>query len=154
MNFDYLKDLVSLNPIKTTYVSNNLKNSFIFIVEDHVKEKSLCKNSVTLLEKLNKIFKMFLNDELDQSMMYQLFGDKLKLNHSQFDYLYQRTKNDAQINNIITQIITVIDCYIDNVDEIKSKLLITIDELDGFANVSSFLIRECNCAATANANNK
>ncbi|AAM70299.1 hypothetical protein [Phthorimaea operculella granulovirus] len=142
MNFDFLKDLVGLNPIKTTYVSNNLRSTFNFILDDHEKEVGTC---TTLLEKLNQIFNMFLNDKLDQNLVYDLFGNKLDLTRVQFNYLYDKTKNDVYITDLLEQVCAIIDKSDEH--NVRQSLVNAIDDQDGFANIASFLIRECNNAA-------
>nr|ADO85521.1 unknown [Pieris rapae granulovirus]AGS18849.1 hypothetical protein [Pieris rapae granulovirus] len=147
MNFDFLKDLVGLNPIKTTHVSNNLRTNFNFIVNDYVKEKNCNKNNVTLLQKLHKIFNMFLNDELDRELVYNLFGNKLDLTKKQFYYLYEKIKNDIYINNLLNKICDTMDNNSYSPEQMKQHLLHSIEDENGFANLSSFLLRECNSAA-------
>ncbi|APO13979.1 Ac75-like protein [Plodia interpunctella granulovirus] len=146
MNFDFLKDLVSLNPIKATYVSNSFRSNFNFIIDDHIKEKRLMQNEQTLLEKLKLILGMFLNDELDKNVMYKLFGGKLDLSKNQFEYLYEKIKQDVYIRRLIHKICLQLDND-NNIDTLKHNLLRTIDDDDGFTNISSFMIRECNTAA-------
>ncbi|AAQ21694.1 unknown [Cryptophlebia leucotreta granulovirus] len=146
MNFDFLKDLVSLNPIKTSYVSNNLRSIFNFIVDDHVKEKELNSNNHTLLEKLHKIFSLFLNNNLDTELLYNLFGRNLDLTNKQFYYLYDKIKKDVFTINLIESVCSIIE-NINNTENIKGVLINTIDDQNGFANTSTFLIRECNNAA-------
>nr|AIU36755.1 ORF108 [Cydia pomonella granulovirus] len=145
MNLDFIKDLVSLNPIKTSYVSNNLRANFNFIVDDHVREKELDDKGVTLLDKLYKIFTLFLEDELDRELLYDLFGSRLNLTKKQFYYLYDRTKEDVCTVNLARSMCRVIKNAHPHI--VKSHLMNTIDDQDGFANMSIFLIRECNNAA-------
>ncbi|QOD40061.1 Maph98 [Matsumuraeses phaseoli granulovirus] len=146
MNLEFLKDLVSLNPIKTTYISNNLRANFNFIITDHVKDKEMNPDNVTLLEKLQKVLTLFLNNELDKELLYNLFGNKLDLTSKQFNYLYEKIVEDAYVNNLIQKF-----CYIMSKEHYaesnKVKLLSAVmDEEDAFTNLASFLIRECNGA--------
>lgn len=143
MNFDFLKDLVSYSPLKVSYVSNNLRSNFNFILEDHVKEKEFDAEAVTLLEKLHKVFAMFLRDELNRDSVYILFGNKLDLTKKQFYYLYDRTKEDAYINNLIDKLCRIMDRGAD----LKQRIMHTIEDENVFTNLSTFLIRECNNAA-------
>nr|WPN08742.1 Ac75 [Cnaphalocrocis medinalis granulovirus] len=148
MNFDFFKDLVSLNPIKTTYVANNLRNNFIFIIEDHIKEKSYQHTKVTLLEKLIKVFDLYLENKLNKDLVYNLFGNKLNLTHKQFTYLYNKINQDEYIKNLILKINTNFKQYETNADYqvLRDQLFKTIDESDGFVTIASFLVRECNNA--------
>lgn len=146
MNFDFLKDLVNLNPIKTTYVSNSLRNNFMFIVDDHIKEKEFDYLCVTLLDKLHKIFKLFLKDQLDKNLVYNLFGIKLDLTNKQFLYLYEKIKQDVGIINLLNKMCKILDTH-PQPDTLKLQLLNIIDNNDGFTNLGSFLLRECNNAA-------
>ncbi|ABC61223.1 unknown [Choristoneura occidentalis granulovirus] len=147
MNFDFLKDLVSLNPIKTTYISNNLRSNFNFILDDHIKDKDTNPNQVTLLEKLHKIFKLFLIDELDKQLVYRLFGNKLQLTELQFYYLYKKLKQDVYVNDLLIKLIKIIDNNSYYPDTLKQQIMNSVDNEDGFTNLASFLIRECNNAA-------
>ncbi|AKN80750.1 hypothetical protein [Diatraea saccharalis granulovirus] len=147
MNLDFLKDLVNLNPLKTTFVSNKLRLNFNFILDDHVKEKAYDVNSVTLLEKLHKIFNMFLVDELDENTIYKLFGNKLDLTNKQFRFLYRKLKEDTYVTSIIEKICHIVNNTDQKADDTKQHLLDTINDEDGFTNLASFLIRECNNAA-------
>jgi len=150
MNFDFLKDLVNLNPIKTTYISNCLRTNFNFIVDDHIKDKNLNEKDSTLLEKLHQIFDLFLQDGLNKNLVYTLFGNKLDLTKTQFFYLYERIKEDMYINSLLEKICKIMDNNNNNYhshETLKQHLLNTIDYEDGFANLSSFMIRECNSAA-------
>nr|UYX49728.1 hypothetical protein Datr000096 [Darna trima granulovirus] len=146
MNLDFLKDLVGLNPIKTTYVSNNLRTNFNFILDDHVKDKNLSNDNVTLLEKLNKILELFTEDALNKELVYSLLGIKLDLTKQQFYYLYDKIKEDMYIHNLLCNIRTVINYNCHSNELLKYQLLKTIDDEDGFANIASFLMRECNNA--------
>lgn len=147
MNFEFLKDLVSLNPIKTTYISNNLRNNFNFILNDHVSEKEFDFNETTLLDKLHQIFKLFLANKLNKELVYDLFGNKLQLTQMQFDYLYEKIKQDVYINDLLNKICKIIDHNVYYSENLKQQLLNTVDNDDGFTNLASFLIRECNNAA-------
>ncbi|AIS92102.1 hypothetical protein [Erinnyis ello granulovirus] len=146
MNFDFLKDLISLNPIKTSYVSNMFRNNFNFILNDHVKEKQYNSDELTLLEKLNQIFVMFNEQRLNRDLVYKLFGNKLDLTPVQFFYLYDKIKQDVYINNLLYKMCTIIENNHNSPETLKIQLINTIDDEDGFTNISSFLMRECNNA--------
>lgn len=145
MNLDFMKDLVSLNPIKASYVSNNLRVNFGFIVDDHVRDKEMGERGKTLLEKLQTIMVMFLNDELDKDTLYALLGHRLDLTQYQFDYLFGKIKQDLYIIDLIFKIVAAVDES--NENTVKRRLGHIMDDQGGFANVSVFLIRECNNAA-------
>ncbi|AAS82638.1 ORF100 [Agrotis segetum granulovirus] len=144
MNFDYLKDLVSLNPIKITFVSKNLRSNLQFILEDHEKEKRFDPDEQTLLNKLHRILLLFLQDKLDEDTLFQLFGYKLDLQRDQFRYLYDKIKEDIGLRNIINIITNVLNTS--DHEEIKNRLQIALEEDDCYSYIASFLIRECNNA--------
>ncbi|AKS25438.1 Clas95 [Clostera anastomosis granulovirus B] len=147
MNFDFLKDLINLNPIKTSYISNMFRNNFNFILNDHVMEKQFNTNEVTLLEKLSQIFILFNEQRLNRDLVYKLLGNKLDLTQVQFYYLYDKIKQDVYINNLLYKLCSIINTNFDAPPEtLKIQLLNVIDDEDGFTNISSFLIRECNNA--------
>ncbi|UYE99027.1 MAG: Clas95 [Betabaculovirus sp.] len=146
MNFDFLKDLINLNPIKTSYISNMFRNNFNFILNDHVKDKQFNTNEMTLLEKLNQIFILFSQQRLNKDLVYKLFGNKLDLTQVQFSYLYDKIKQDVYINNLLYKICAIINNNFNSPETLRIQLLNVIDDEDGFTNISSFLIRECNNA--------
>ncbi|AGQ20354.1 hypothetical protein CaLGV096 [Clostera anastomosis granulovirus A] len=147
MNLDFLRDLVSLHPIKTTYVSNNLRVNLNFILDDHVKVRRANRAEVTLLEKLQRIFRMFLNNELDMNLMFDLFGCSLELNRAQFNYLHERFRNDVYVKELLTLMCNVVESHQNNVgDALKQSVIDAIDGENGFVNLSEFLLRECNNA--------
>lgn len=144
MNFEFLKDLVSVNPIKISYVANNLRTNYNFIVDDHVKDKELNEVDLTLLDKLNTILQMYLEDHLDKDTLFELFGYKLDLTREQFNYLYDKLKQDVSINHVIRKIVTILNETKDY-RCVKHKLSKVLQE-DVYTYIASFLIRECNNA--------
>lgn len=144
MNFEFLKDLVSLNPIKISYIANNLRANLNFIISDHVRDKTMGEEDPTLLDKLHRILQMYLEDRLDKDTLYDLFGYKLDLKREQFNYLYDKIKQDVSINHIIKKIVTMLDDT-DDYTRVEQKMYLIMGD-DIYAYIANFLIRECNNA--------
>lgn len=145
MNFDFLKDLVNLNPIKTSYIANNLRTNFNFIVDEHVKDKEFDPAETTLLQKFYQILLMFNNNQLDQNTLYSLFGHQLDLTKPQFYYMYQKMNQDAYLNHLIHRLINILQDSAD-VERVKKRLMNMMDDEEGYTNIATFLMRECNNA--------
>ncbi|AER41529.1 hypothetical protein [Epinotia aporema granulovirus] len=145
MNFEFLKDLVNLNPIKTSYIANNLRTNFNFIVDEHVKDKEIDPAETTLLQKFYQILLLFTNNHLDQNALYNLFGQQLDLTKSQFYYMYKKMHQDAYLNHLIRRLIYILQDSLD-VERVKKRLMNMMDEEEGYTNIATFLMRECNNA--------
>lgn len=148
-NMDFLKDVfnpikITSNTIKSAFVAGKLREALNFIVDVHVKDKQVGEEGLTILDKMRRILELYLKDRLDKDSLYELFGHKLDLKREQFDYLYDKIKQDVSINHIIKKIVMTLEDT-ENYREVKQRLASALED-DSFTYMANFLIRECNNA--------